>query len=135
MSLSSSMEDYLEAIYEIEKEKPAVRVRDVAKKLRVTMPSVNGALKNLQALGLIRHHRYEYIELTETGSVQAAKIAARHRIILVFLTGIIGVDEDTAEAEACKMEHVLSAETMEKLTAYIDRMSRNREQTENHENP
>jgi DtxR family Mn-dependent transcriptional regulator len=118
------MEDYLEAIYEIEKEKPAVRVRDVARKLGVTMPSVNGALKNLKALGLIRHHRYEYIELTDSGSAQAAKIAARHRILLVFLTGIIGVDSNTAEAEACRMEHVLSSETMNKLTAYIARMSR-----------
>lgn len=128
------MEDYLEAIYEIEKEKPAVRVRDVARKLKVTMPSVNGALKNLKALGLIRHRRYEYIELTDIGSAQAAKIAARHRILLLFLTGIIGVDADTAEAEACKMEHVLSAETMEKFTEYIARMSGNRKHTENHEN-
>lgn len=119
--LSSSMEDYLEAIYEIEREKPAVRVRDVARKLGVTMPSVNGALKNLEALGLLRHARYEYIELTDQGSVQAAKIAARHRTILIFLTEIIGVEPETAEAEACRMEHVLSAATMDKLTDYIAR--------------
>ncbi len=121
ISLSSSMEDYLEAIYEIEREKPAVRVRDVARKLGVTMPSVNGAMKNLEALGLIRHGRYEHIELTETGSVHASRIATRHRTILVFLTEIIGVDVETAESEACRIEHVLSAATMDKFTDYIAR--------------
>jgi DtxR family transcriptional regulator, Mn-dependent transcriptional regulator len=120
MNLSSNMEDYLEAIFEIARETPAVRVRDVARKLGVTMPSVNGALKNLEAAGLIRHQKYEYIELTETGGVEASRIASRHRTIVVFLRELIGVDAETAEKEACRMEHVLSAETMEKLTRYIE---------------
>ena len=77
MNLSSHMEDYLEAIFEIARHTPAVRVRDVARKLGVTMPSVNGALKNLEAAGLIRHQKYEYIELTETGAAfDASRIAA-----------------------------------------------------------
>lgn len=120
MQLSSNMEDYLEAIFEIARETPAVRVRDVARKLGVTMPSVNGALKNLEARGLIRHQKYEYIELTETGSSAASRIVVRHRTIVVFLHELIGVDEETADKEACRMEHVLSGETMEKLTTYIE---------------
>jgi DtxR family transcriptional regulator, Mn-dependent transcriptional regulator len=120
MDLSSNMEDYLEAIFEIARETPAVRVRDVARKLGVTMPSVNGALKNLEGRGLIRHQKYEYIELTETGASAASRIAARHRTIVVFLRELIGVDAETAEKEACRMEHVLSVETMEKLTGYIE---------------
>lgn len=133
MNLSSNMEDYLEAVYEIEKEKSAVRVRDVARKLGVTMPSVTGALKNLQALGFIEHHRYEYIHLTEKGTAQAEKISTRHRIMLTFLTGIIGVEPETAEMEACRMEHVLSAETVEKLTQYVAR-NLARDETDNHDN-
>ncbi len=120
MNLSSNMEDYLEAIFEIARQTPAVRVRDVARKLGVTMPSVNGALKILEAAGLIRHQKYEYIELTETGTSAAARIADRHHTIVVFLRELIGVDAETAEKEACRMEHVLSAETMEKLTGYIE---------------
>ncbi|MDP2982488.1 MAG: DtxR family transcriptional regulator [Candidatus Latescibacter sp.] len=120
MALSSSMEDYLEAIFEIEKTTAAVRVRDVAKRLGVTMPSVNGALKNLESLGLIRHARYEYIELTPEGSLQAARIASRHRVIQLFLREIIGVDEKTAEEEACRIEHVLSLGTTAKLTEYME---------------
>ena len=120
MNLSSNMEDYLEAIFEIARETPAVRVRDVARKLEVTMPSVNGALKNLEAAGFIRHQKYEYIELTEAGSSAASRISSRHRTIVVFLRELIGVDAETAGKEACRMEHVLSAETMEKLTEYIE---------------
>jgi DtxR family transcriptional regulator, Mn-dependent transcriptional regulator len=120
MPLSSSMEDYLEAIFEIEKTTAAVRVRDVAKRLGVTMPSVNGALKNLETLGLIRHEKYEYIELTPEGNIEAARIAAGHRVIRSFLTEVIGVDEKTAEEEACRIEHVLSPGTTSKLTEYME---------------
>ena len=122
MALTESMEDYLEAIYEIGREKHAVRVRDVALKLGVTMPSVTVALKNLEARGLIRHERYEYIELTDSGFAQAVRIATRHHTILTFLTEVIGADRSAAEAEACGIEHILSAETMERLTRYIDQM-------------
>jgi len=127
MVLSASMEDYLEAIYEIGCKKTAVRVRDVARKLGVSMPSVTGALKNLEARELLRHERYEYIELTESGSVKAALIASRHRVILTFLTEVIGADHSFAETEACGIEHILSSETMEKLTGYIERTLRKSE--------
>lgn len=120
MTLSSSMEDYLEAIFEIAKTTSAVRVRDVAKRLGVSMPSVNGALKNLEASGLIRHEKYEYIELTPEGHIEAEKIATRHRIVRVFLSEVVGVDDETAEEEACRIEHVLSPGTTKKLTEYME---------------
>jgi len=120
MTLTPSMEDYLEAIYEIDRTKNAVRVKDVSVKLGVTMPSVNGALKNLEALGLIRHKRYEYIELTETGIEKASKISNRHQVLYTFLRDILGVDGKTAEEEACKIEHVLSSGTMKKIAKYIE---------------
>jgi DtxR family Mn-dependent transcriptional regulator len=84
------------------------------------MPSVNGALKNLETSNLIRHEKYEYIELTPEGTVEAEKIATRHRIIRVFLSELVGVDDETAEEEACRIEHVLSPGTTEKLTDYIE---------------
>ncbi len=125
MTLSESMENYLEAIFEIEKIKYVVRVRDVAKKLGVTMPSVNGALKNLEAKGLISHEKYEYIELTKAGASQASKISSRHHTISKFLKNILGVDRETAEHEACKIEHDLSARTLEKLSDFVENQSNN----------
>ncbi len=119
MPLSESMEDYLEAIFEIEKQKRVVRVRDVASRLGVTMPSVNGALKNLESKGLINHEKYEYIELTEKGIDKASKISLTHRIIFHFLRDVLGVDENTANTDACRIEHDVSQTTIDKLTAYV----------------
>ncbi len=119
MQPTESMENYLEAIFEIKKRKSVVRVRDVAQELGVTMPSVNGMLKNLEAKGLVSHEKYEYIELTDPGIVHASKISGKHRVIFRFLSKILGVDEETAEKDACKIEHDLSPVTMEKLSAFI----------------
>ena len=119
MSLTSNMEDYLEAIFELDKNRRAVRVKDVAEKLEVTMSSVNGALKTLEAQGLITHKKYDYIELTDTGMKQASKIASKHHVIYIFLKECLGVDADTAETEACRIEHVLCTETIEKLENYL----------------
>ncbi len=118
MALSASLEDYLEAILEIDKKKKNVRVKDVAQKLGVTMPSVNGALKNLEAKGFITHEKYDYIELTKSGLQQASKVASRHTMIFFFLKDILDVDEKTAQLDACKIEHVLSKITVEKMTKY-----------------
>ena len=121
MALSASLEDYLEAILEIDTIKKNVRVKDVAQKLGVTMPSVNGALKNLEAKGLITHEKYDYIELTDSGIKQASKIASRHKMIFFFLKDILKVDEETAQLDACKIEHVLSRVTVDKMTGFIGR--------------
>ena len=120
MTLSASQEDYLEAIFEIEQRKRAVRVKDVASQLGVTMPSVNGALKNLEAKGLIEHEKYEYIELTASGELKASQIASRHRLLFAFLHDILGVEEKTAQDEACRIEHILSSSTVEKITEFIE---------------
>jgi len=119
MNLTPNMEDYLEAIFEIDREKSAVRVKDVSAKLGVTMPSVNGALKFLESRGLIRHEKYEYIELTEDGLKRASGIATRHQVIFTFLKDILGVSSEIAEEEACKIEHILSASTIEKIVQHI----------------
>ena len=121
MSLSESMEDYLEAIFEINRRKKIVRVRDVAQELGVTMPSVNGALKILEAKGYITHKKYEHIKLTREGMVQASKISRSHLIIRMFLENVLGVDHDTAEQEACRIEHDLSPSSIKKLTEFLDK--------------
>jgi len=126
MALSASLEDYLEAIFEIDKTKKNVRVKDVARKLGVTMPSVNGALKNLEAKGLITHEKYDYIELTRLGVQQASRVASRHEMIFFFLKDILKVDEKTAQLDACKIEHVMSRVTVDKMNKYREFSSKNK---------
>ena len=118
--VSSSMEDYLEAILEIEKEKKVVRVRDVAKKLGVTLPSVSGAIKTLERDDLVRHEKYEYIELSDKGRHIASEIARRHVVLRDFLTDILGLDAEKAEHDACHMEHNLTPETLEGIIALME---------------
>jgi len=118
--VSPSMGNYLENIYTLSLDKKVVRVRDIARKIKVRMPSVNGALKKLAELGLIRHERYEFVELTEAGSELARRILRRHEILESFLTGVLKVSENVAGEDACQIEHILSRETIEKLLAFLE---------------
>ena len=119
-SLSASMEDYLETIWLIKKELGVVRVRDIAKARDVALPSVNSALKNLIRLHLVKHDKYEFVELTPKGNQAAKRIYDRHIILRRFLKEVLGVDKNRAEEDACKLEHALSSESLEKLTKFMD---------------
>jgi DtxR family Mn-dependent transcriptional regulator len=92
-----------------------VRVTDIASRLNVSKPSVLTALKVLEEQGLLEHERYSHVALTEKGMAQAAEIRERHHILTAFLMDVVGVNPDTAEKDACKMEHVLSEETLQKM--------------------
>lgn len=118
--LTSVMEDYLEAIVELEEEKRVVRVKDIAKKLSVKMPSVTSMLKNLNEKGLVNYRQYEYVELTKKGAEVGKEMRKRHEALRKFLTDILRVDFETANSEACKMEHALSSGTLKSLTDFMD---------------
>jgi DtxR family transcriptional regulator, Mn-dependent transcriptional regulator len=117
--LTSTMEDYLEAIFNLDRDKKVVRVKDIAKKLDVKMPSVTSMLKTLSDRGLVSYEKYEYVELTDEGSGVGEEMHRRHGILREFLTKILKVDPATADEEACKMEHALSAETLNSFTDFI----------------
>jgi DtxR family transcriptional regulator, Mn-dependent transcriptional regulator len=117
--LSGSQEDYLEAIHRIGGRKSSVRLRDIADEMTVTLPSVHGALKHLQKLDLVRHSRYDGVELTPAGRKIAAAVFARHRILHEFLHDRLGCDDETAERDACRMEHAISAETLARLIRFL----------------
>lgn len=119
-SLSASMEDYLETIWLIKQEIGVVRVRDIAKARKVALPSVNSALKNLSRLHLVKHDKYEFVELTPRGNQAAKRIYDRHLILRRFLREVLGVDKKIAEEDACKIEHSLSPESLERLTKFMD---------------
>jgi DtxR family Mn-dependent transcriptional regulator len=114
------MEDYLEAIYSISKEKRVVRVKNIAKKIGVKMPTVTNMLKSLSQKGFIDYEKHEFLELTPKGRRVGKEIARRHHVIRNFLTGILKIDSVVADEEACKIEHGMSAETLDRLTQFID---------------
>lgn len=117
--LTSVMEDYLEAIFDLDKEKKVVRVRDIASKLDVKMPSVTSMLKTLSGRGLVHYEKYEYVELTAKGNKVGREIHHRHEVLYRFLRDILHVPPKTADDEACKMEHTLGSATLERLTNFM----------------
>jgi len=118
--LMESKEDYLEAILLISLEKKWVRVKDLAKYLKVKMPSVVAAVKSLTKKGLVNHERYGYIELTEEGVQVAKQIYARHEALYKFLHEFLGLNKAVASKDACRMEHVLDAKTMKRVIKFLE---------------
>ena len=118
-SLTSVMEDYLEAIFDLNQEKKFVRVKDVAKRMGVKMPTVSSMLKTLNDRGLVNYERYGYVELTKDGEDIGKEVRRRHGVFLKFLTEILGIEFEIADLEACKMEHTLSSDTLDRLSAFM----------------
>lgn len=118
--MRQSGEDYLEAVLALEQKHGVVRLTDVAAHLGVTKPSVNRAMKVLQSSGYIHQETYGTITLTAKGRLTASQVYNRHKTLHVFLEEVLGLDPKTAETDACRMEHVLSSETMERLAAFVD---------------
>ena len=118
--LTPVMEDYLEAITDLDKEKKAIRVRDIAKRMDVKMPSVTSMLKTLNERGLVHYEKYEYVELTKDGAAVGNEMRRRHEILLRFLTDILNIEPESANEDACKMEHALSSATLDSLTDFME---------------
>jgi len=118
--LSESMQDYLEAILAIQKKYQVARVKDIAEKLNILRGSVTGALKNLAEKGLINYEPYSFITLTEQGKIMAEEITRRHRVIRDFLQYILLMDHQTADQNACRMEHAMDREAVDRLVAFIE---------------
>lgn len=119
-SLSASLEDYLEAILQLERSCRVARVSDIADQLSVSRPSVTGALKNLASRGLVDHARYGHVTLTEEGAGIAEEVERRHVAIRDFLVGVLAIPEDKAEATACKLEHVLEPDVLAHFVSYAE---------------
>jgi len=117
--LSRSLEDYLEAIFNLSEQGSPARVKDIAKNMQVTMPSVNGAVRSLASKGLVEHKPYESIALTTEGTRKARGIADRHAAVKQFLVDVLRIDPSDAETEACGLEHAIREDTLERLVAFV----------------
>jgi DtxR family Mn-dependent transcriptional regulator len=118
--LSASLEDYLEAIYHVVCEKHAARAKDIASRLKVNNSSVTGALRTLSEKGLVNYAPYDLITLTPSGNEIAKDIIRRHLALKNFFVKILCINEDTAEEAACKMEHEVPKEILDKLILFVD---------------
>lgn len=117
---NESAEMYLENILLLTEKQPHVRAIDIVHSTGYTKPSVSRAMGLLRKNGYIEVDREGYISLTEEGRALSSKILERHRVISAFLVGI-GVCEETAADDACKMEHIISEETFEKMKKYLSK--------------
>ena len=118
--MSSSIEDYLEAILTLTENGQSVRVTDVARRLGVAKSSVTEAVGLLRSRGLVTQEKYGRIFLTQEGLVESARVRRRHIVLRTFLRDVLGVKQDQAEIDACQIEHVVSAETMNKMVTFLE---------------
>src|SRR3972149_11575175 len=122
--LTTSVEDYMEVIYELIQEKGYARSIDISKYLGVKSPSVTSMLQRLDRMGLVVYERYRGITLTSKGDRLAKSVKERHLVITKFLQ-IFGVAENIANSDAEGIEHHVHKATIERITRFVDFVSKN----------
>ena len=118
-----TIEDYLEAMLMIQESKGTIRSIDVAAQLNVTKPSVTYTTKRLKERGYIVMDDDNLISFTETGLAIATQPYHRHKMLTRFFMNL-GVDEDTAKEDACKVEHDLSEQTFSALCRHVEKYTK-----------
>ncbi len=120
MAIQESGEMYLETIYVLSQKSRFVRAIDVGEHMGYSKPSVSRAVGILKSGGYITVDKDGFITLTETGLERATTIYERHTVLTAMLVGL-GVDEETAAADACRMEHVISDKSFQAIKNHIGR--------------
>lgn len=119
MKIQESGENYLETILVLENKKGSVRSIDIANELGYTKPSVSRAMSILKAAGFIKMEPHGQIHLTAEGKNKANEVYERHRIIKDYLQITLGVNEELADHDACRIEHVISPETFSRMKEFV----------------
>ena len=125
--LTSSLEDYLEALYILKEKNEEIRVTDVAKYMNISKPSVKRAVNTLKEKSLVEQKWYGKITLTKAGIEIGKKVYFRHKILTEFFKNILGVSQKNAEIDACKSEHILSEETISQIIKHTQKNKKNEE--------
>ncbi|MBS3815846.1 MAG: metal-dependent transcriptional regulator [Hadesarchaea archaeon] len=113
-----TFERYIETIDSLQEDEDRVRTKEIAKELKVKEPSVTEMLRKLKKKNLVKYEPYKGTILTEKGQRLAKDLTKKHSTLSDFLK-ILGVNEENAEEDACKVEHVVSTETMNKLGEFL----------------
>jgi Mn-dependent DtxR family transcriptional regulator len=114
---------YLETIGLLREKTRLARVTDIARELGVSKPSVHAALHELERRGLIEHEYYGEVFLSPAGKEVSAEIRRRHGLLSAFLREVVGVSPEIAERDACRIEHYLSKETMDRIAERMEAAS------------
>jgi len=116
--LSESMEDYLEIIYRLEEKKGFARTSDISSFFGHKPSSVTGMLQKLDEQGLVNYEKYRGVTLTAKGKQLAKDVSRRHETLVSFLK-VLGIDKEIAEEDACRIEHAVHKETIERLRKFV----------------
>ncbi|ARP49775.1 MULTISPECIES: metal-dependent transcriptional regulator [Caproicibacterium] len=120
MKIHESAEDYLESILMLKEKQGMVRSIDVVNKTGYSKPSISVAMKHLRENGYITMDREGFISLTDAGLAIAQRIYTRHKVLTRLLV-YLGVDDETAAADACRIEHDLSDTTFQKIQEHTEK--------------
>ena len=118
--LSESLEDYLEAIARLIEVNGHAHTKEIATMLNVKMPSVTGALRQLEQLGYIVYNLHYPVQLTGEGEKVAGKIVERHMVLNKFFSDILGLSPERASLTACRLEHAVDEETIERFIIFSE---------------
>ncbi|WP_418991417.1 metal-dependent transcriptional regulator [Akkermansia sp.] len=115
LELSNSLEDYIEAVRNIELEKGCVAVGEIAEALNVKKPSVSLAMKQLKERGLVEYTQYSPIVLTREGRYYADRVISCHTMVKEFLITVLKMEEKRADEVACGIEHIMTLEEISRF--------------------
>ena len=122
--LTESLEDYLEAIAELIAVEGHAHAKEIAAKLNVKMPSVTGALRQLEKMGCIVYNTHYPVQLTEKGREFAEDVMHHHRVLKQFFSGILGLPLDKASETACRLEHLIDCDTIERFVLFSEAIAK-----------
>lgn len=118
--LTESLEDYLEAIAELSATEGHAHTKEIADKLKVKMPSVTGALRQLAQMGYIVYNTHYPVTLTDKGKLIAEQVAARHKVLKKFFIDILGMFPEAATEAACHLEHLIDEDTANRFVLFSE---------------
>lgn len=117
--LTFTMENYLEAVYELSQGETGARVSDIADRLNVTKASTNSAMATLSEKGLIINEKYGEIFLTPAGKKLAEITSRKHQIIRDFFVNLLNIEPGVADEDACAIEHVISSDSIQAMQEFM----------------
>ncbi len=126
-NITSSLEDYLEAIYILELKNKVARITGIANHLNIKKSSVSKALKILAEKDLINYEPYQFVTLKSSGIILARRILNKHKTLKLFCESILHINEEDSDAIACKMEHFISCKNLQNFLHLIDFFKENKE--------
>ena len=129
-NLTSGLEDYIEAIYVAHINKKPLKGAELARQLNISRASVSEALSKLVEKKLINYNSYEAISITDKGIEEAVKVYEKHRILKDFFENILKTEKTEASENACRMEHIISQDILDRMSKFTTSYLKNKEKIE-----